>query len=113
MTMSSETPQRLYLLQLGTSTVPGVGRTLEMVLGCYLVETSDGRHILIDSGLPADVPLPPGTPKAEPENNVIVQLAGLGLLPDNIDLLICTHFDIDHVGYHDAFPKAEHIVQRQ
>src|SRR6266550_2118019 len=91
MTMSSETPQRLYLLQLGTSTVPGAGRTLEMVLGCYLVETSDGRHILIDSGLPADAPLP----------------------PDDIDILICTHFDPDHAGYHDAFTKAELIVQRE
>jgi len=84
-----------------------------MVLGCYLVETSDGQHILIDSGIPADVPLPPGTPKADPENNVIKQLADLGLRPSDIDMLICTHFDVDHAGYHDAFPKAEHIVQRE
>ncbi|MGH2345860.1 MAG: MBL fold metallo-hydrolase, partial [Chloroflexota bacterium] len=26
--------------------------------------------------------------------------------------LICTHFDIDHAGYHDSFTKAEFIVQR-
>ena len=63
MTMISATPQRLYLLQLRTSTVPiAGGRTLEMVLGCYLVETSDGKHILIDSGLPADYTPPSGTP---------------------------------------------------
>jgi N-acyl homoserine lactone hydrolase len=112
--MISTTPQRLYLLQLQTSTLQVAGgRTLDMVLGCYLVETSDGKHILIDSGLPADAPLPPGTPRAEPGNNVIVQLAGLGLLPDDIDLLICTHFDVDHVGYHDAFLQAELVVQRE
>jgi hypothetical protein len=53
--MISTTPQRLYLLQLQTSTLQVAGgRTLDMVLGCYLVETSDGKHILIDSGLAAD-----------------------------------------------------------
>src|SRR6266487_6757907 len=113
MTMSSETPQRLYLLQLGTSTVPGVGRTLEMVLGCYLVETSDGRHILIDSGLPAAAPLPPGAVPSARGKNVIEQLGDLGLRPDDIDILICTHFAPDHAGYHDAFTKAELIVQSE
>lgn len=113
MTLISATPQRLYLMQLSTSTIPGAGRTLEMVLGCYLIETSDGKHILIDSGFPADVPLPPGTPKAEQGKNVIEHLADLGLRPDDIDMLICTHFDIDHAGYHDAFTKAELIVQRE
>ena len=110
--MSNTTLQRLYLLQLSTSTVPRAKRTLEMVLGCYLVETSDGKHILIDSGFPADVPLPPGTPQAQQEKNVIEHLADLGLHPDDIDILICTHFDIDHAGYHNAFTKAELVVQR-
>jgi N-acyl homoserine lactone hydrolase len=113
MTMINATPQRLYLMQLSTSTLRGAGRTLEMVLGCYLIEISDGKHILIDSGLPADVPLPPGTPAAEHEKNVVEHLADLGLRPDDIDLLICTHFDVDHAGYHDAFAKAELIVQRE
>lgn len=113
MTVISAAPQRLYLLQLSTSTVPvAAGRTLDMVSGCYLVETGDGQHILIDSGLPADVPLPPGTPPAEHGKNVLTHLADLGLRPDDIDLLICTHFDVDHAGYHDAFTKAEFVVQR-
>jgi N-acyl homoserine lactone hydrolase len=112
--MTSNTPQRLYLLQLSTSTVPvATGQTLEMVSGCYLVETGHGQHILIDSGLPADVPLPPGTPPVENEKNVLDHLDDLGLHPDDIDLLICTQFDIDHAGYHDAFTKAEPVVQRK
>ncbi|MBV9259130.1 MAG: N-acyl homoserine lactonase family protein [Ktedonobacteraceae bacterium] len=106
-------PQRLYLLQLGRATVPAADRTLEMVLGCYLVETSDGKHILIDSGLPADVAAPAGVPSDRQEKNVIEHLSALGLHPDNIDILICTHFDVDHAGYHDAFTKAELIVQRK
>ena len=113
MTLTNATPQRLYLLQLSTSTVPGAGRTLEMVSGCYLVQTSDGKNILIDSGLPADYTPPPGTPPAEEEKHVIEHLADLGLRPDDIDLLICTHFDVDHAGYHDVFIKAELIVQRE
>ncbi len=97
MTMISATPQRLYLMQLSTTTLPvAAGRTLPMVCACYLVETSDGQHILIDSGLAADAPLPPGTPKAQNEKNVLEQLADLGLEASDIDLVICTHFDMDH-----------------
>ena len=40
------------------------------------------------------------------------RLAELSLRPDDIDLLICTHFDVDHSGHHDAFPAAELLVQR-
>jgi len=105
-------PQRLYLMQLGTSTIPTTPPTPGSA-GCYLVQTSDGKNILIDSGLPADYTPPPGTPPRENEKNVLEHLADLGLGPENIDFLICTHFDVDHAGYHDAFTKAELIVQRE
>ena len=112
--MSSVTPQRLYLMQLSTTTIPlPAGQGLALSSGCYLVQTSDQKNILIDSGLPADYAPPPGTPPAENEKNVLEHLAGLGLHPDDIDLLICTHFDVDHAGYHDAFPHSELIVQRK
>ena len=112
--MISATSQRLYLFQLGTATVPlAAGQTLAMSSGCYLVQTSDGKNVLIDSGLPVDYQPPPGMPPTERGRNVIEQLADLGLRPDDIDLLVCTHFDVDHAGYHDAFTHAELIVQRQ
>jgi N-acyl homoserine lactone hydrolase len=105
--------RKLYLMQLSATTLPlPQGRTMEMVLPCYLVETVDGRHILIDTGIAADA-RPPGAQKGENEKNVIEHLAGLGLHPANIDILICTHFDIDHAGYHDHFTNAELIVQRK
>jgi len=50
---------------------------MEMVLGCYLVETSDGKHILIDSGMAADAPRP-AVPGGGEEMNVIEHLAALG-----------------------------------
>ena len=111
--MPAATPQRLTLLPLGYTRIPlPAGGNLDMVLGCYLVQLSDGRHVLIDSGLPADYTSPPGTPPSEGASNVIAQLDQLGLAPEDIDLLICTHFDIDHAGYNDRFTQAEHIVQR-
>lgn len=113
MTGNTNALRRLYLLQLSTATVPTPTRTLEMVSGCYLIETSDGSHILIDSGLSNDFKLSqPGTPPVENEKNVLEHLAALGLHPDDIDILVCSHFDVDHAGYHDAFTKAELIVQR-
>src|SRR5215469_182468 len=113
MTMINAAPQRLYLMQLSTTTIPlPSGQGLALSSGCYLVQTSDGTNILIDSGLPADYTPPAGTPTAENRKNVLEHLADLGLHPDDIDLLICTHFDVDHAGYHDAFTQAELIVQR-
>ena len=47
------------------------------------------------------------------EQDVLEQLAQLGLHAADIDLLICTHFDGDHSGHHAAFTNAELIVQRQ
>jgi N-acyl homoserine lactone hydrolase len=52
-------------------------------------------------------------PPAENEKNVLDHLADLGLGPDDIEILICTHFDVDHAGYHDAFARAELVVQRE
>jgi hypothetical protein len=62
---NNSTPQKLYLLQLSTTTVPiAPGRTLEMVLGCYLIQTSDGKNILIDTGMAPDAPVPAGKPQS-------------------------------------------------
>src|SRR6201988_3005297 len=100
-------------MQLSAFTVPrGDGHTMEMSMGCYLIETGDDRHILIDSGMAPDARLA-SAPPARDETNVIEQLALIGLQPGDIDTVICTHFDVDHAGYHDAFPNAEFIAQRE
>lgn len=110
--MRDETPQQLYLFQLGTSTLSTAPQPIHMSAGCYLIQTSAGKNILIDSGLPSDYAPPPGTPPSENVRNVLEHLADLNLRPDDINTVICTHFDVDHAGYHDAFQKAEFIVQR-
>jgi N-acyl homoserine lactone hydrolase len=83
----------------------------------YLIQTSDGMNILIDTGWPQEMigdykrPGSLGVHMDE-EDFVVQQLARLGLTPRDIHLLICTHFDPDHSGNHDAFPWAELVVQR-
>ena len=102
--MSQNAVKRLYLMQVGS--VP----KYEIPIVCYLVQTDDGKNILIDSGLPAIIP----EDESEFENgkDVIEQLASIGLKPDDIDIVISTHYDGDHAGRHAAFTKAQYIVQR-
>ncbi|MBA2681536.1 MAG: N-acyl homoserine lactonase family protein, partial [Ktedonobacteraceae bacterium] len=76
-----------------------------------LVEMSDGSYILIDSGLPDDVALPAGMPPSSNKKDVLEHLRDLNLKPDDISTVICTHFDVDHAGFHDAFPQAEFVAQ--
>jgi N-acyl homoserine lactone hydrolase len=113
MNTTAARPKKLYLLQLSATTLPlPQGRSMEMVLPCYLLETSNGQHILIDTGMAADA-RPAAAPKADNEKNVLERLSELGLRPADIDTLICTHFDVDHAGYHDHFRNATLIVQRR
>src|SRR5262245_27634004 len=104
MMMSQNAPQRLYLMQVG------IMPEYEIPIVCYLVQTGDGKHILIDTGLPEIMP----EEETEFENgqDVIEQLASIGLKPEDIDIVISTHYDIDHAGRHAAFTKATYVVQR-
>lgn len=83
----------------------------------YLIQTDDGTNILIDSGFPLDfvanAPELDGGLRIEmSEDNFIVnRLSSIGLQPDDIDFLICTHLDADHAGGHRSFTNAELIVQ--
>jgi N-acyl homoserine lactone hydrolase len=104
MMMNQNAPQRLYLMQVGS--VP----EYQIPIVCYLVQTGDGKNILIDSGLPEI--LPEGYLDFANGQDVIAQLASLGLQPDDIDTVISTHYDGDHAGRHAAFTKAHYVVQR-
>ena len=123
---------RLYLLQLGI--LPDLGNT---PLPGYLIQTDDGKSVLIDTGYPrslrgrqaevADEMVAAAPDDAEaaftaallrgirddPADAVTNRLAEIGLAPGDIDILICTHFDWDHAGDHDLFPDAEFVVQRR
>ncbi len=102
--MSQDAPRRLYLMQVGS--MP----EYEIPIVCYLVQTGDGRNILIDSGLPEV--MPEEEKDFENGRDVIEQLAGIGLKPHDIDTVISTHYDTDHAGRHAAFTQAQYVVQR-
>lgn len=105
-------PVRLYLMPLETATMPLGGSAYGMVV-CYLIQTGEGKNVLVDSGVPGDYEPPGAVVRHSHERTVITHLAALGLRPNDIDLLVCTHFDVDHAGCHDAFTHAELVVQRR
>lgn len=102
--MDQNAVKRLYLMQVGS--MP----EYQIPIVCYLVQTGDGKNILIDSGLPEIIP----EDSSEFENgmDVIKHLANLGIKPEDIDTVISTHYDGDHAGRHATFTKAQYIVQR-
>lgn len=113
MTTNGTAPKRLYLLQSGTGTIPVGDQSIAMSAGCYLVQTANGKNILVDTGVPEEFTQRPDAPPITLGPNVVEQLAALGIAPDDVETVICTHFDIDHVGYHAEFPNAEFVVQRE
>jgi N-acyl homoserine lactone hydrolase len=104
MMMSQNAAKRLYLMQVGS--MP----EYQIPIVCYLVQTGDGKNILIDSGLPETIP-EEGSDFVNGQD-VLKQLASIGLTPNDIDTVVSTHYDIDHAGRHAAFTKAQYVVQR-
>lgn len=103
---------RLFLLHLGVMQ-PG-----DVPVPAYLVQTTDGTNILIDTGWPrsfVEEPInPPGlVVEMGPQDTVVARLATIGLQPSDIDYVVCTHLDDDHCGNHDLFTGAEFVIQRQ
>ena len=78
--MSQNAVKRLYLMQVGS--VP----EYRIPIVCYLVQTGDGKNILIDSGLPEIIP--EGESGFENGRDVIEQLASIGLQPDDIETVM-------------------------
>src|SRR3954471_14328016 len=65
---------------------------LHMPIGCYLVRTGD-RTVLLDAGM---------GPHAESwgaGGELPEQLRAVGVAPDDIDLVVCTHLHLDHAGW--------------
>ena len=125
---------RLYILDLGRCDVdrgavltPGIGdgvRILIPIVG-YLIQTDDGTNVLVDTGMHRehiDDPLAThrGSPFADvlrivmrPEDDVVAQLDRLGLRPEDVHILVSTHFHFDHAGGHTHFGRSRIVVQRE
>lgn len=61
-------------------------------LTCFLIKTKD-RNVLVDAGL-GPVTFPPFRGGDLPGN-----LAGAGVQPEDVDLVLITHLHVDHIGW--------------
>jgi N-acyl homoserine lactone hydrolase len=52
-------------------------------------------------------------PIMAPDDNVITSLAEVGLDPDDIDIVICSHLHTDHCGCNEFFKKATFMAHAQ
>lgn len=95
---------RLHLLPLGTI------RAIGAPVPGYLIRLDDGTDVLVDTGYPRDDH--GGPVEVRPDDHLERRLAALGLTPADIDVVVCSHLDLDHVGNHELFGHAEFVVQR-
>ena len=108
---------RLFVLDYGLFEVHDDRRRIG--IQGYLIQMQEGQNILVDTGFPAKYAADPE--KATHEDSLqsfgrVVsltlqqlpagQLAKIGLAREEIDLLIMTHSDIDHVG---GLPDFAHV----
>ena len=99
---------------------PGIRLTVEVPT--FLIRHAKGT-VLFDTGLDCFAQQDPAGRLgkwiatnfklcAGPQENVIDQLAGLGLRPADVTHVINSHFHFDHCGCNSLFPHATFIVQR-
>jgi N-acyl homoserine lactone hydrolase len=105
---------KLYLMLTATY-VDGDGRA---PFPAYLIQTDEGKNVLVDTGANDDYVSRMVNDRGlhvivqRDDDKIANQLHHLGLSPDDIHYVICTHFDEDHCGHHALFKQAEFIVQQ-
>jgi glyoxylase-like metal-dependent hydrolase (beta-lactamase superfamily II) len=100
--------------------VPDADRseTIEMPVSCVLLRHPQG-NVLFDTGCHPSVPDNPArwqgmekfmTPIMPPGDNVLTGLSCVGLSPDDIDVVVCSHLHPDHCGCNAFFKRATVMV---
>lgn len=125
---------KLHVLFLGEACIdrgavlsPGVGdgQRIHIPIPAYLIQTDDGRNIVVDTGMhPGHIEDPEYTFRGQEISKVLMasmreddriehRLAALGLTTDDVDTVINTHLHFDHCGNNASFPRARFITQRK
>ncbi|CAG2153339.1 N-acyl homoserine lactonase family protein [Cupriavidus numazuensis] len=89
--------------------------TIDLPVSCVLLRHSQG-NVLFDTGChPSTVEDSVGrwgtmakamTPIGGPQENVVSELANVGLVPEDIDVVVNSHFHSDHCGCNEFFKRA-------
>lgn len=123
--------KKLYVLLCGYEIVPrsvclrgGGDRFVMSVPICaYLLETAQG-FVLFDAGFDAavlrDAELRARRftdhgwepPVVWPQHDLLAQLDGIGVAPEEVQHLVLSHAHFDHTGHVKSFPKAKVWMQR-
>ena len=93
--------------------------TIEMPVSCILLRHPEG-NVLFDTGChPSAATDAVGrwgplakvmTPIMAPDTNVLTGLKAIGVEPDDIDVVVCSHLHPDHCGCNAFFRKARIVV---
>lgn len=94
----------------------------QMPLGLNsLLLRSQGKTVLIETGV-GDKERPLGQTRRSASGSLLDELAGLGISPNDVDVVINTHLHADHCGwntrrsddgaYVPTFPRATYLIQR-
>jgi N-acyl homoserine lactone hydrolase len=93
--------------------------TIDLPVSCTLVRHEKG-NVLFDTGCHPSVPEDPQgrwgglakmmTPLMPSGVNVLTSLKAVGLGPDDIDVVVCSHLHPDHCGCNQFFRKAQFFV---
>ena len=125
----TDSVKRFAILDFGLFYVHGKGTDTDqgrmIAIPGYLIQTAEGKNILVDTGFHPKYAVDAEQATAEDqlasfgrverltaENLPSAQLAKCGLKMKDIDLLIMTHTDIDHVGGIGDFPGVPIVIHK-
>ncbi|MDD5902265.1 MAG: N-acyl homoserine lactonase family protein [Oscillospiraceae bacterium] len=127
--MEKDNSIKLHILHCGSITIPASMAYIEdsafkrvtLPVSVYLIEHPVHGKILVETGLsPEGCELLPRylrefyRPHIEKGQTAIEQLAAMGISPEDIDLLLITHNDVDHTcAVGDFAGKAKRIVMAE
>jgi glyoxylase-like metal-dependent hydrolase (beta-lactamase superfamily II) len=70
---------------------------------------SEGRTILVDTGIGNAKQRPGDPPLHELDTPYLAELAAAGVVPEDVDVVVCTHVHGDHVGWNTRLVDGEWV----
>ncbi len=96
--------------------------TIELPISCFLLRHAQG-NVLFDTGCHPSVPDDPAArwgglakmmvPIMRNGDNVLTGLSCVGVAPDDIDVVVCSHLHPDHCGCNAFFQRATVVVHER